>query len=163
MNIKNVLVAILVVAVIAVAAYAFSVDRAAAPTNENAVEEKAMEGTETSIEIEEDGGPAFKVVTLTDTGFTPASVTVARGETVRFINDSSRGMWVGSDEHPTHTEYDGTSTREHCANGMNTASSFDQCASVAKGDFWDYTFKKSGTFDFHNHVGASNTGTIVVE
>lgn len=163
MNTKNVLIAIGVVALIAVAAYALSANRAAAPSNESAAEEKAIERTETSIEIEEDGGPAFKVVTLTDTGFTPASVTVARGETVRFINDSSRGMWVGSDEHPTHTEYDGTSTREHCTNSMNTASSFDQCASVAKGDFWDFAFNKSGTFDFHNHVGASNTGTIVVE
>ena len=163
MNTKNVLVAILVIGLIALGAYAFSTNQVSAPSNEVAVEENTVESTGTSIENDEDGGPAFKVITLTDSGFSPASVTIARGETVRFINDSARGMWVGADEHPTHTEYDGTSTREHCANGMNTGTSFDQCASVAKGDFWDYTFAKSGTFGFHNHVGASNTGTVVVQ
>lgn len=163
MNTKNLFVAILVIALIALGAYAFSTNRASAPSNEVAVEENTVESTGSVMENEEDGGPALAVVTLTDDGFSPSSVTVARGETVRFINDSSRGMWVGVDEHPTHTEYDGTSTREHCTNGMNTGTSFDQCTSVEKGVFWDFTFTKSGTFDFHNHVGASNTGTVVVQ
>ncbi len=163
MNIKNLLVAILVIAFIALGAYAFSTNRASAPSNDPVVEENALETTGPSAENEEDGAPTFTVVTLTDNGFSPSSVTVARSETVRFVNDSSRGMWVGVDEHPTHTEYDGTSTREHCSNGMNTGTSFDQCTSVEKGVSWDFTFTKSGTFDFHNHVGASNTGTVVVE
>lgn len=163
MNTKNALIAILVIALVALGAYAFSTNQASAPSNGAADKENAVESTGAAMENEEDGGPAFRVVTLTDSGFSPASVTVARGETVRFINDSSRGMWVGADEHPTHTEYDGTSTREHCTNGMNTGTSFDQCASVAKGEFWDYTFEKNGTFGYHNHVGASNTGTVVVQ
>jgi len=162
MHTKNVLVGFLVIALIALGAYAFSTNRVAAPSNELTVQEDVIESTEAGMENEEDGGPAFAVVTFTDNGFSPSSVTIARGETVRFINDSSRGMWVGADEHPTHTEYDGTSTREHCANGMNTGNSFDQCSSVAKGEFWDYTFEKTGSFGFHNHVGASNTGTVVV-
>lgn len=161
MNSKNVLIAILVIALIAVGAYAFSTNQVAAPSNEAAVEEIVVESNAVVVENEEDGGPAFKVITLTENGFFPASVSVARGETVRFINDSSRGMWVGVNAHPTHTEYDGTSTREHCVSGTR-GTSFDQCASVAKGEFWDYAFEKSGTFGFHNHVGASNTGTIVV-
>ncbi len=163
MNTKNLLVAILVIAFIALGAYAFSTNRASAPSNDPAVEENAPEATGPSAESQEDGGPAFAVVTLTNDGFSPSSVTVARGETVRFINDSSRGMWVGVDEHPTHTGYDGTSTREHCTNGMNTGTSFDQCTSVERGEFWDFTFTKSGTFGFHNHVGASSTGTVVVQ
>lgn len=161
MNTKHGLIAILVIALIAIGAYAFSTNRAAAPSNEAMIQEPVA-NTDTTIENEEDGGPAFTVITLTENGFSPASVTVARGETVRFINESSRGMWVGADEHPTHTEYDGTSTREHCANGMNTAASFDQCSSVTRGEFWDYTFEKTGTFGFHNHVGASNIGTVIV-
>lgn len=163
MNSKNVLIAIVVIVLIAIGAYAFSTNRAAAPSDDVTVNVKAVESTgAVFIEGEEEGGPAFTVITLTESGFSPTSVTVARGETVRFINDSSRGMWVGVDEHPTHTEYDGTSTREHCANSMNTGTSFDQCASVAKGELWDYTFEKTGTFGFHNHVGASNTGTVIV-
>lgn len=163
MNTKNIFITILAIALIAVGAYAFSTNRTAAPSNEAVIEENSTGTSEAVMQTEEDSGPAFKVVTLTDNGFSPALVTIARGETVRFVNDSSRSMWVGADEHPTHTEYDGTSTREHCANGMNTGASFDQCTSVAKGAFWDFTFNKSGTFGYHNHVGASNTGTVVVQ
>lgn len=162
MTIKNISVAILVIALITLGAYAFSLNQATAPTTEN-VEGSAIQIPESPYEDAEDGGPAFTSVTLTDAGFSPASVTISRGETVRFVNDSSRGMWVGADAHPTHTQYDGTSTREHCANGANTGTSFDQCASVEKGSFWDFTFTKSGTFGYHNHVGASNTGTIIVQ
>lgn len=160
MTTKNLLIAIVVIALIALGAYAFSTREAAAPSDEQSMEQSATT-SESSIN-EEDGGPAFTVITLTDNGFSPSSVTIAVGETVRFINDSSRGMWIGADEHPTHTEYDGTSTREHCSNGMSTGGSFDQCTSVANGEFWDYTFTKSGTFGFHNHVGASHTGTVIV-
>lgn len=163
MNTRNLLIAIVVIALIAFAAYAFSANRAAAPSNEGAGEEGVTERTETTITTDEDTGPAVSTISLTDTGFSPATMTIARGETVRFRNDSSRSMWIGTDEHPTHTEYDGTSTREHCVNGMNIGTSFDQCASVAKGEFWDFTFEKSGTFGYHNHVGASNTGTVIVQ
>jgi plastocyanin len=163
MNTKNISIAILAIALIAMGAYAFSTNRVVAPSNEAVIEENSTGTGRAAMETEEDGGPTFKVVTLTDNGFSPTSITIARGETIRFVNDSSRNMWVGADEHPTHTEYDGTSTREHCANGMNTGASFDQCTAVAKGVSWDYTFEKSGTFGYHNHVGASNTGTIVVQ
>lgn len=135
-------------------------NRAMAPTEET-LEQTATSTTQAPAN-EEDGGPAFTVITLTDTGFSPASVTIAAGETVRFVNDSSRGMWVGSDDHPTHTKYDGTSTREHCADGVSTNGTFDQCQSVNRGDYWDYTFERAGTFGYHNHVGASNTGTVIV-
>lgn len=163
MNTRRLLIAVLVIALIALAAYAFSTNQVSAPSNGAATEEKAVENIKTVVESEEDGGPSFTVVTLTDSGYSPASVTIARGETIRFINNSSRSMWVGANEHPTHTEYDGTSTREHCANGMNTRTSFDQCSSVAKGEFWDYTFQKTGNFRYHNHMGASNTATVVVQ
>ena len=71
-------------------------------------------------------------------------------------------MWVGADEHPTHTEYDGTSTREHCSDGQTLGGSFDMCRAAVAGEFWEYTFTKAGTFGYHNHVGASAVGTIVV-
>jgi plastocyanin len=79
------------------------------------------------------------------------------GETVRF--ESSTGdMWVGVDEHPTHTQYDGSTTQQHCPNTNNTT--FDQCET---GTTYEFTFDKAGEWDYHNHVQASQTGTIVVE
>lgn len=161
MNTKIAWIAVAVILLLTFAWYAFSAQQAAAPT------ETATTTSETlSVETEEQpvADPEFAMlVTLTDSGFSPATVTVRAGETVRFVNQSSRGMWIGADEHPTHTEYDGTSTREHCADGLNTNDSFDQCQQAASGSFWEYTFKKPGTFGFHNHVGASSIGTVIVE
>jgi len=152
MNAKLIWIIIAAIILGALGWYAFSGDRAVAPTTEAPAAMDEAAGDE----------PFAALVTLTDEGFTPETVTVSRGETVRFVNQSARGMWVGSDDHPTHTEYDGTTTREHCADGVNTTGTFDQCASAPAGSFWEYTFEKSGTFGYHNHTGASHTGTVVV-
>lgn len=96
-------------------------------------------------------------VKYTDTGFSPESLSVPLGTTVTFINQSSGDMWVGSDEHPSHTGYDGTSRAEHCAAGA--APSFDQCAT---GSTYSFTFEKAGTFEYHNHRNAQAHGVIVV-
>lgn len=139
-------------------------------TRTNQVPEPAADSgaaTATSTEAavtapEEEATEEVMVVTLTDTGFTPATITIAVGDTVRFVNESSRSMWVGADEHPTHTEYDGTSTREHCVNGAAVGGTFDQCAATARGSSYEFTFTKAGTFGYHNHAGASSVGAVIV-
>jgi plastocyanin len=69
-------------------------------------------------------------------------------------------MWVGSNNHPTHTKYDGSSTREHCENGEPVNKSvFDQCSS---GEMYSFTFEKTGEFGYHNHLGAQDSGTVEV-
>lgn len=97
-------------------------------------------------------------VRYTPNGFSPATMTVPLGTTVTFIDETGAGMWVGSDEHPSHTGYDGTSRSEHCAAGATP--SFDQCA---RSSSYEFTFAKAGTFDYHNHVNAQHHGSIVVE
>jgi plastocyanin len=133
--------------------YAFSARPAAAPTIETEKQEEATNDT----------ASAPTVITYTDTGFSPATVTVRVGDTVRFTNASSGGMWVGSDNHPTHTEYDDTSTRDHCVGGVAVRGAFDECNASASGASWTFTFTKAGTFGYHNHTSAGKTGTIVVQ
>lgn len=159
MNTKILWIAIVAILIVAGAWYALSANKASAPSG--MALEQAATGTQ-SATVTLGDAPAAATVTLTDAGFSPASVTVNAGDTVRFVNQSSGGMWIGSDEHPTHTEYDGTTTREHCAAGANTNGTFDECTAAAKGATWDYTFEKSGSFGYHNHVGASKTGTVIV-
>jgi len=106
--------------------------------------------------MEEDG---VTVVRYTSNGFTPSSVTISAGDTIRFVNESDRGMWVGSAMHPTHEVYDGTSLSDHCGDGPSSTS-FDQCES---GEEYVFTFEKTGSWGYHNHVRASHFGTIVVE
>ena len=102
---------------------------------------------------------AMATVTYSDAGFSPKIVTLRVGDTVHFVNSSSNDLWVASNEHPTHTEFDGTTKDEHCPNG----ASLDQCARSAPGTSWDYTFTKAGTFGYHNHAESDHTGTVIVE
>lgn len=101
-------------------------------------------------------------VAYTNTGFSPASITVAQGQSVTFVNQSSGSMWVASDPHPSHTAYDGTSRQTHCAAGYKGPAPLDECTSVAVGGTFTFTFTKAGTFGYHNHADDSMHGTVVV-
>lgn len=98
------------------------------------------------------------VITYTNTGYSPNTITIKVGETVIFKNQSTNNMWTASGAHPTHFLYSGTSLEEHCPDVSSTA--FDQCGS---GNEYSFTFMKSGTWKYHNHLNPSDTGTIVVE
>ncbi|MBI3074871.1 MAG: hypothetical protein HYY92_01495 [Parcubacteria group bacterium] len=98
-----------------------------------------------------------RTITYTASGFSPSSLSIARGETVRFVNEGGAAMWVASALHPTHAVYDGTTLNEHCGGG---GASFDQCAS---GSEYSFSFEKAGTWKYHNHLNVSHTGTIVVQ
>ncbi|HYD93442.1 MAG TPA: hypothetical protein VEB18_03260 [Candidatus Paceibacterota bacterium] len=105
-------------------------------------------------------GPAAGNVTITytDAGFSPETITVRKGATITFVDESpTNEMWVGADEHPSHTGYDGTSKDEHCPNTDNT--SFDQCG---VGSTYSFTFTKVGVFTYHNHREDDHHGHVVV-
>lgn len=93
------------------------------------------------------GGVAERtVVTYTDAGFSPKTVTVKLGTTVAFMNDSASGLWVASNPHPQHTDLSG----------------FDAGRSVSKGGSYEYTFTKTGSWNYHNHAKSTDTATVVV-
>ncbi len=97
-------------------------------------------------------------ITYTDAGFAPGVVTIDKGTTVTFVNKSSGQMWVGSDPHPIHTDFSGTTTKNHCPDV--TATAFDQCGT---GTSFSFTFDKIGSWKYHNHVSASKVGVIIVK
>jgi plastocyanin len=96
--------------------------------------------------LEKGGAKERKVITYTDTGFAPEPITVTKGTTVTFVNESNRGMWVASAMHPTHQLLPG----------------FDQLSAATKGSTYEYTFIKVGTWKYHNHVNPADTGSIIV-
>ena len=102
-----------------------------------------------------------KIVTYTDSGYSPGTLTVKRGETVTFKNQSSQSMWTASALHPTHRVYSGTSLDEHCQGSANTA--FDACKGILPGGLWSFKFDKTGTFKYHNHLSPKDSDAIVVE
>lgn len=86
-------------------------------------------------------------VTYTDSGFSPSTLTVKKGDTVTFKNNASDDMWVASNPHPTHTDYPG----------------FDVKRKMAPGEIYQFTFTKTGSWGYHNHTNPSERGTIVVQ
>lgn len=112
--------------------------------------------TSTPTDLNQSGNTVY----LTESGFTPATINIEQGETVTWINNASREMWIGSDRHPTHTEYDDSTLREHCQNGDQNTAAFDQCST---GDRFSFSFEKTGEWGYHNHQSAGQTGTVIVE
>ena len=134
------------------------------PAPVDSTEGQPDSGMDASVSVDATvGTPAVTTVTYTDAGFSPEEVSVAMGGTVRFVNTSTHGMWVGSDDHPTHTKYDGTSTKEHCVAGKNTTGTFDACTALAPGTVYNFTFTKTGTFAYHNHTTSAHGGTVIVK
>ena len=97
------------------------------------------------------------VVTYTKGGFSPKEITVKKGETVTFINESSGDMWVASAIHPTHSLYP-KKRRSDCL-----GSSFDQCKAVEAETSWSFTFDVEGKHGYHNHVRSSDSGKVIVK
>ncbi|MBI4085977.1 MAG: hypothetical protein HY433_01890 [Candidatus Liptonbacteria bacterium] len=105
--------------------------------------------------------PNIVTVAYTDLGFSPASVSIRKGETVKFVNQSPEPMWVASGVHPTHEVYGGTTLAQHCPDAENLT--FDECNGAPSGQSWIFTFTKSGSWGYHNHLRARDKGTVTVE
>ncbi|MES2953075.1 MAG: hypothetical protein V4674_00760 [Patescibacteria group bacterium] len=87
-------------------------------------------------------------VTYTDKGFTPFLVEVKLGESVKFVNGSSRALWVTSYGHPTAKDqfYPG----------------FDTGKSIAKGQSWTFNFGMKGAWGYKNLNNERDLGAVVV-
>lgn len=166
MNTKPLVIVLAIVVLLIIGYLVFAGGPASAPTETATTTTSGTPGGDTS------GAPGVVTTTTTTTqtnavtitygpnGFSPANVTIAPGTTVTWVNSGSGRMWIGSDEHPTHTEFDGTSTSQHCVNGAPAnASVFDQCSA---GSSFSFTFTKAGTWGYHNHAQSSAGGTITV-
>jgi plastocyanin len=93
------------------------------------------------------GSGGGKVVQIEDDGFHPQTLTIDAGDTVLFENKSSDDAWPASNVHPTHLLYPG----------------FDAKKPLLPGDSYSFTFTKTGSWGYHNHLEPDVQGTIVVK
>ena len=98
-------------------------------------------------------------VSYTSDGFSPKTLTVPKGTTITFSNQTSERMWVASAKHPTHETYDNSVMSEHCAAGYTGSVPFDQCVASAS---YSFTFTKPGIWGYHNHANAAHFGSVTV-
>jgi plastocyanin len=103
-----------------------------------------------------EGSPAA-TITYDGTKFSPSSVTVKKGEIVRWVNNSSQATWPASAIHPTHSVYP-EKTSSDCL-----GSAFDACKGLKQGESWDFKFNTPGEWRYHDHLHASQTGVVIVQ
>lgn len=88
------------------------------------------------------------VVKYTGSAFSPSSVTINVGDTVRFENTGqTAAVWPAANPHPLHT----------------SVSGFDAKQPLDTGGHYSFTFTKAGTVGYHNHLNPVQTGTIIVK
>lgn len=102
--------------------------------------------------------PAETVIHMTDSGFSPSSVTVSKGDTVKFVSDEGL-HWPASNNHPTHTLYPGSNINK-CG---SSATIFDACGGLGPGESFSFKFDIAGTWGFHDHLMPSHLGTVTVQ
>jgi len=85
-------------------------------------------------------------IRMTDAGFEPSAVTIKKGTAVKFINSDDTNRWPASAPHPSHTDY----------------PEFDPKQAVAAGSSWTFTFDRTGTWRFHDHLLPTKFGSVTV-
>lgn len=85
-------------------------------------------------------------ISMTDSGFSPATLTVKKGSTVVFKNNSTKARWPASAPHPTHTDYPG----------------FDPKGPLAAGESWSFKFDQVGIWKYHDHLQPTLFGSVTV-
>ncbi len=88
-----------------------------------------------------------RIIEITNAGFNPISTTISLDETVVFVNKAGGSAQPASDPHPSHAYLAG----------------FDPKRALAPGESWSFTFRKSGTWKYHDHLNVSRTGEVVVK
>lgn len=149
-----VLVGVAVFVIAGFSIYEFRIGSSGVPAYQAPVQEPPGHGVVGNAKLDKD--PFDVTITYTDDGFSPSDLTVKQGTRVRFLNKSTAAFWPAVGVHPTHTLYPEKEPTD-CL-----GSAFDACQDLAPGEYFDFSFYYIGSWPFHDHLRAYNTGTINV-
>lgn len=136
-----IILTIIVLLVIGIGVFALTRDK---DSDNKGSSTTAQESTSEST----DSPPAVAeaIITYSDTGFSPDTITVTSGGDITVKNESSDTLAFRSDPHPVHTEDDELNIDD-----------------LAPGESRTFTVTKKGSWGYHNHLDADKSGIIVVE
>lgn len=143
MTIIGVIAAILIIGGIA---FAFSNSNKDNETAEPTPAPAAQSQTTTDETETPSASVMSATITYNSDGFSPNSLTVSRGASITVNNDSNRTIQFDSDPHPQHTD-----NPELNINGIPAGKSMT------------FVVDKTGTWGYHDHLKASERGTIIVQ
>ena len=156
-NATKYIIGLVIIAIVIIAISLAARNQTTTAPTENAATTQTSAETVVSTTPEPTIPAQTVIVEYTDQGFMPKEVSIKVGDTVKFVNKSSEGMWVGSAMHPNHVVYSGTELKDHCPDTAGTA--FDQCGTTNE---YSFTFNKVGSWGYHNHVSAKMFGKVIV-
>lgn len=87
------------------------------------------------------------IITISDSGFSPQTVTIKPNQTITWFNQDSLNHQVNSNPHPTHTDY----------------LPLNNVGFLGPGQKRSLEFPIKGTFKFHDHLNPQFVGSVVVE
>lgn len=150
---RNLIIGVIVVAVLALGTFVF-IQGSSNDKKDNSSNQATNDSssTETNTQTEDKAISAVEEVTITytDKGFSPDSAVVKSGGKITWVNNSSGQLQVGADPHPSHT-----------GNKEITGNQF--VLTLEKGEKETVTVEKKGTFGYHNHLIAGDSGSVKVE
>ena len=95
------------------------------------------------------------LLSYTDSGFEPKEIKIKPGETVRFVNNSSRDLWIATlatnGKIYPHTK------------GICGSSDLDSCQPFPPQDFWEFTFDVVGEWGVVNNLDKTRTSLVRVK
>ena len=146
---KTIVVGGIAVAVIGVLAYIVWPQLASAPQTDDAANGEGSAVMPDYYDV---------LVSVTEEGFSPSTVTIKKGQSIRWTNSATSDFetWPASAVHPTHSAYPET-TGNDCL-----GSAFDACRALMPGGSWQFIFNEVGEWRFHDHMHPSKTGVVVV-
>jgi plastocyanin len=136
----NKILLVIIVLTVALGAFTFFGNKKSSPTAT-----PSMKSQESSKAVATPNNPTVTVA-LKDSGFVPKDITVKAGTRVVWINKSGTATTVSSDDHPTHRLYP-----------------FLNLGEFADGSSVQVVVEKVGKYSYHNHLNASEAGTITAE
>jgi len=102
-----------------------------------------------------------RTIRVTAEGFVPSALTIKKGESVTWMNETDRNVWPASAMHPTHMVYPGSDIKK--CDTAEAATIFDSCAGITPGSSWSFVFNEVGTWKYHDHLRATVFGSITVQ
>jgi len=82
-------------------------------------------------------------VTITDNGFSPATIKVKKGQDITWTNQTSVAKQLAGDD--------------------NKPEGFKTGEALGKNDTYSFTFDDAGTYSYHDPSNLAHGGTVIVE
>lgn len=146
MNKNLIWVAVVAVIVLLVAAKVFHLKSALMGSSTPPSTQSSVTTSNVTSSASPSASVTKNVVNITATGFNPATITIAAGDSVVWMNTDSAPHNVNSDPHPTHTDYP----------PLNLGT-------IQPGDSKSLAFPTAGTYKYHDHLNPNLHGTVVVQ